>query len=137
MKSLTGVAVITTAALVIAQDPPPGAAVEGTVVNSATGAGIDGASVVFFGNQSNRHNAKTDAVGHFKITDMAPGNYRANVEKDGFAPPAVDLASFLLNHGLHVAAGPDPVKVGESGRRLGGDCYAIVYLNHAVMILPL
>src|ERR1700732_3896955 len=95
----------------IAQDTPSSGAVEGTVVNAVTGAGIGGASVVLFGGPSHRYQATTDAVGHFKITDIAPGSYRTNVEKDGFAPPALDLASFLLGPGLRVAAGKDPVKV--------------------------
>jgi protocatechuate 3,4-dioxygenase beta subunit len=33
------------------------------------------------------------------------------VEKDGFAPPALDLTSFLSGSGLRVAPGNDPVKV--------------------------
>jgi hypothetical protein len=110
----TGVAVLIAAgffaAFSAAQDAPPGGAVEGTVVNSVTGAGIDGASVVLFGSQSTRYKATSDAAGRFKITGIAPGSYRTNVEKDGFAPPAFDLGTFL-NSGLRVASGSDPVKV--------------------------
>jgi len=95
----------------LAQDAPPGGAVEGTVVNSATGAGIGGASVVLFGDQSRRYQATSDAVGHFRVTGMVPGSYRANVEKDGFASPALDLASFLSSSGLRVVSGIDPAKV--------------------------
>ncbi len=100
---------IAAAAFLIAQDPPPGGAVEGTVINSVTGAGISGASVTFAASQSNRYQATSDVAGHFKITGMAPGNYRTSVEKDGFAPPTIDL-SFLTGAGLRVDSG-EPVKL--------------------------
>ncbi|HEY7335650.1 MAG TPA: carboxypeptidase-like regulatory domain-containing protein [Bryobacteraceae bacterium] len=99
------------AALSIAQDAPVGGSVEGTVVNSATGAGIAGASVTFFGGPSSRYQATSDAVGRFKITGIAPGRYRTNAEKDGFASPAIDIAAFLSNPGISIAASPDPVRV--------------------------
>ena len=92
----------------VAQDTP-GGTVEGTVVNSATGAGIAGASVVLFASQSARYQTTSDALGHFKITGMAPGSYRTNVDKDGFAPPR-DF-NFLSNPGFRVASGTDPVTV--------------------------
>ena len=92
----------------VAQDTP-GGTVEGTVVNSATGAGIAGASVVLFASQSARYQTTSDALGHFKITGMAPGSYRTNVDKDGFAPPR-DF-NFLSNPGFRVASGTDPVAV--------------------------
>ena len=75
------------AAFLAAQTPSPGGAVEGTVVDSVTGAGIGGASVTLVGRPSARYQATADAVGHFKITGITPGNYRAAVEKDGFASP--------------------------------------------------
>src|SRR5216684_3864980 len=82
----------------VAQDSPSGGAVEGTMVNSVTGAGIGGASVVFFGGQSHRYQATTDAVGHFKITDIAPGSYRTNVREGWFLASSTgsQLFSFRL-----------------------------------------
>ena len=99
------------AALSIAQDAPSGGAVEGTVVNSVTGAGIEGASVVLAGNKSGRYETKSDAAGHFRITGVAPGTYRPDVKKDGFASPTFDLSVLLSNPGLRVTADSDPVKV--------------------------
>ncbi|HEY6344164.1 MAG TPA: carboxypeptidase-like regulatory domain-containing protein [Bryobacteraceae bacterium] len=94
----------------VAQDQPSGGAVEGTVINSATGAGVDGASVVF-SNQSDHYDSRADAVGHFKITGMTPGNYRANAGKEGFAPLLDDLAPSLSSQGYRVVSSPDPVRV--------------------------
>jgi hypothetical protein len=116
MKLTWAVILATAAAFSSAQDAPPGGAVEGTVINSATGAGVDGASVVFFGNQTNRYNAVADALGHFKITGMAPGNYRAQAEKDGFTAVLEGFAPFLSSQGLRlpgyrVESGPEPVRV--------------------------
>ena len=102
---------VVTGTLLVAQNPPPGGAVEGTVINSATGAGISGALVTFFGGPSARYNATSDAVGHFKISGMTPGTYRASAEKDGFSTLALDIASFLSNPGFRVTAGPDPLRV--------------------------
>ncbi|MBZ5632172.1 MAG: carboxypeptidase-like regulatory domain-containing protein [Acidobacteriia bacterium] len=89
----------------------PGGTVEGVVINSVTGAGIAGASVVLIANRSTRYETTSDAAGHFKITGMAPGSYRADVKKDGFAPPSFGLNSLLSNPGLRVASDRDPVKV--------------------------
>ncbi len=114
MKSIRVAVLIATgsfAAFSTAQDAPSGGAVEGTVVNSVTGAGIAGASVVLAGNKSGRYEATSDAAGHFKITGVAPGNYRPDVKKDGFASPAFDLSALLSNPGLRVATDRDPVKV--------------------------
>jgi Carboxypeptidase regulatory-like domain len=106
---LTPIAVLVAAATFsAAQDPPPGGAVEGTVVNSVTGAGISGASVTLLGSGSVHYATKSDAAGRFKITGMSAGDYRAVAHKDGFAPP--DLRS-LLHSGLHVTSATDAVKV--------------------------
>ena len=98
------------AAFSVAQNAPSNGAVEGTVVNGATGAGIEGASVVLTAPRSARYEATTDAAGHFKITGMTPGTYRTSADKNGFASPPPDLST-LLNSGLRVAAGGDPLKV--------------------------
>jgi hypothetical protein len=58
---------------------------EGLVVNRITGTGIAGANVTFYTPQAVRYQATTDASGAFKIDQMERGEYRAVVEKDGFA----------------------------------------------------
>jgi hypothetical protein len=78
MKLVTAIVLVSAATLLVAQDAP-GGAVEGTVVNSVTGAGINGASVILFGGPSSRYNATTDAVGHFKTFALAAGGPRLRV----------------------------------------------------------
>ena len=105
------IAIESFAAFLVAQDAPPGGTVEGTVTDSVTGAGIGEASVVLAGNKSGRYETKSDAAGHFKITGIAPGSYRPDVKKDGFASPTFDLSSLLSNPGLRIASRSDAVKV--------------------------
>jgi len=120
--------------LAFAQDHLPAGAVEGTVVNTATGAGISGASVTLHGNRSTLSAATSDAAGHFKITGVPPGEYFTTANKDGFAFSAPDLRSLLTNRGIHVAAAGDPVKVeikltpfdSIRGRVLGPDAKPLV-----------
>jgi len=98
------------AAFSVAQDAASSGAVEGTVVDSVTGAGVAGAAVVLTAPRSARYETTTDAAGHFKIAGMSPGSYRASAEKDGFASPPPDLR-LLLSSGLRVVSGSDPVKI--------------------------
>jgi hypothetical protein len=86
-----------------------GGSVEGTVINSVSGAGIGGASVTLFA-QPNRYKATSDATGHFKITGITPGNYRASAGKDRFGADVSDF-TFLSNSGLKIGSEPDPVRV--------------------------
>jgi Carboxypeptidase regulatory-like domain len=114
MKSIRVAVLIATgsfAAFSAPQDAPSGGAVEGTVVNSVTGAGIAGASVVLAGNKSGRYEATSDAAGHFKITGVVPGTYRPDVKKDGFATPTFDLSTLLSSPGLRVTSDRDPAKL--------------------------
>jgi hypothetical protein len=98
-------------AFLAAQDAPPRGTVEGTVVNSVTGAGIGGAQV---GLSPDRYTAgygtTTDVAGRFRITGMAPGSYLIGAKKDGFGGSGPD-DSFFSNSELHVASGGEPVKV--------------------------
>ncbi|HEY6346804.1 MAG TPA: carboxypeptidase-like regulatory domain-containing protein [Bryobacteraceae bacterium] len=113
MKTLTVGAVMAAATLLTGQDAPTGA-VEGTVINPVTGAGIAGARVVFSSGPRSQFESTSDATGHFRIAGMAPGTYRPSAEKDGFAsPPPLDLnpLNSLLVSGVRVAAGPDPLKL--------------------------
>jgi len=59
--------------------------VEGVVVNPVTSAGVVGANVTFYTPQAVRYQGTTDASGAFKIDQMDLGEYRAAIEKDGFA----------------------------------------------------
>lgn len=104
--------VLAAAALALAayaQDAPAGK-VEGTVLNTATGAGVAGARVVLSGNQKTRYEATSDPAGQFQIGGVAAGTYRASAEKDGFASSPFELSSFL-NSTWSVESGPDRVKV--------------------------
>ncbi|HEV2175097.1 MAG TPA: carboxypeptidase-like regulatory domain-containing protein, partial [Nitrospira sp.] len=55
------------------------------MVNTVTGNGVAGANVTFYTPLAVRYQATTDASGAFKIDQMDLGEYRALVEKDGFA----------------------------------------------------
>jgi hypothetical protein len=66
-----------------------GAVLEGSVVNSVTGAGIDGAKIVFLGGKGMK-DTTTDASGNFRVAAMPPGNYSVVAQKNGFffIPPS-------------------------------------------------
>jgi hypothetical protein len=106
-----GASVAFLAGRLTAQAPPASGAVEGTVVNSVTGVGIAGASVNLNGGPSARYQGTSDAVGHFKITGVSPGNFRASADKDGFASPPPENPFVLMKPGLRVGTDSDPVKV--------------------------
>lgn len=66
----------------------PGGVVEGVVLNRATGAGIDGASVTLFTHQASTfpdtlHRALTDSSGSFRMQGISQGKYSVLLEKDG------------------------------------------------------
>ena len=74
-----------------AQEKGKTAVVEGTVVNSITGAGIEGATVLL--NAPHQYQATTDAKGVFQINAVDPGDYRVIAAKIGFT--AQSPVSFL------------------------------------------
>jgi hypothetical protein len=100
MKLVRVGVLISAAVCSVAQNAPAGGTVEGTVLNSVTGAGIDGAMVTLFG--ATKYQTKSDVAGHFKITGITPGNYRTTVDKDGFWQTQLDLGSFLSSPGLRI-----------------------------------
>jgi hypothetical protein len=102
MRLVPLAALLAAGPITLAQNPPAGGTVEGTVVNSVTGAGIGGASVTLF--SGNQYQTTSDALGHFKITGIVPGGYRTSVGKDGFAPLAL-----FSNPEVRVTASSDPV----------------------------
>ncbi|MEO8100862.1 MAG: carboxypeptidase-like regulatory domain-containing protein [Acidobacteriota bacterium] len=106
-------------AALVAQYTPASGAVEGTVVNTVTRAGIGGVTVVFATVQSNeegaapsRYEATSDAAGRFRIAAMAPGDYRASAEMEGFTSPmTIPDLSVLMNSVLRVTTGGAVLKV--------------------------
>jgi hypothetical protein len=82
---------------VVQLDAAQSRSVEGVVVNPITKAGIAGASVTFYTPQAVRYQATTDPSGAFKIAEMDLGEYRALVEKDGFAVLPTELLKVEMN----------------------------------------
>ena len=74
--------------IALAQDNPR--TLEGSVVNSVTGAGIEGAEVTLFKPKNKdleaTYRAVTDAAGSFSIAGMEPGAYSVLARKPGFIP---------------------------------------------------
>jgi Carboxypeptidase regulatory-like domain len=95
----TFLALILFAALAHAQT----AIVEGTVLNSATRAGVPEVKVTLWTPKGARYDATTDASGSFRIAGVQPGEYRSRYEKPGFAE--VD----------HPGFGQPPLRVGTAG----------------------
>ena len=80
--------------------------VEGSVLNSATHAGIGGVSVKLFTREGVRYETSTDASGKFTIVNMKEDEYSSTVERDGFAATE------------HNGLGPEP-RVRVSGKDPG------------------
>jgi hypothetical protein len=79
---------------------------EGSVVNSVTGLGIDGAKITLMSQGKGGigvKNSVTDAAGNFHISGLAPGNYRVFAEKTGLTTPSVPS--------LHIDAATDPARL--------------------------
>jgi Carboxypeptidase regulatory-like domain len=92
--------------IALAQDNPR--VLEGSVVNSVTGAGIDGAQISLIGKgKGGRKQSVTDATGNFHISGLTPGDYSVVVQKTGFffAPPSVYPN---VGASLHIASESDP-----------------------------
>jgi hypothetical protein len=88
-----------------AQDNPR--ILEGSVVNSITGAGIDGAKITLMGKgKAGVRDSITDATGSFHISGLAPGEYQVFVQKAGFSGPPN-----LPANSLHIGAGADPPRL--------------------------
>jgi hypothetical protein len=85
--------------------------VTGSVVNSATGAGIDGATVTLAPRSKNAftggsHRAVTDADGSFRISGVKPGEYASGAQKPGFLQPL----SFG-GRSIHIDQDPQPLRL--------------------------
>jgi protocatechuate 3,4-dioxygenase beta subunit len=81
--------------------------IEGSVVNSVTGAGIEGATVRLSANSAPLYQAMTDATGSFRIAGIKPGEYRTSAQKLGFFGPATPFLLFRGGTSIHVDAGKD------------------------------
>lgn len=69
--------------------PPRVATVDGSVVNTVTGRGIPGARVILRSEdtgQGTSYAEETDSNGHFRINDVAPGEYSITAERQKFFP---------------------------------------------------
>lgn len=81
--------------------------VAGSVVNSATGAGIDGATVALSSQKGERNEAAyravTDASGRFRIDGVKLGEYMPRARKPGFFAPI----STTFGQSIHIGAGDD------------------------------
>src|ERR1035437_1956081 len=64
--------------------------IEGTVVNSITGAPIPGVSVQIKSQGKTIQTTTTDALGAFRLGGVPDGRYNAEFNKRGFDPPARD-----------------------------------------------
>ena len=85
----------------LAQDNPR--VLDGSVVNSITGAGIDGAKITLMSQGKGGIGVKdsvTDAAGNFRIPGLPPGNYRVFGGKTGLTTPSTPS--------LHIDAAADP-----------------------------
>src|ERR1035438_797384 len=107
-----------------------GQTVEGTVVNSVTGAPVAGVAVQIGSPGKPFQMATTDAVGAFLVDGLADGRYSASFNKQGFSPPGPDEAArqpFLVRAGsaavrLQVRMTP---RGKVSGRVLDGDGHPV------------
>lgn len=85
------------AALVHAQ----GGAVDGSVMNTATGRGVKGAYVVVRGlaaeGPAETYICQTDAEGRFSVADVAPGRYQVETSRPGFQAKAPERAATAAN----------------------------------------
>jgi hypothetical protein len=95
----------------LAQDDPR--VLEGSVVNSVTGLGIDGAKITLLGGGKGgikNSDSVTDATGNFHISGLAPGNYQVFVQKSGFSsPPPVPPNPSASS--LHIDAATNPPRL--------------------------
>lgn len=97
------------AALAVSAQDAKTSIVEGSVVNSVTGAGIEGATIqllpTHFGKDTNQYRAVTDANGAFRIAGVKPGDYtQPFAQKTGFFNVSSPMFSGAA---IHVAAGAD------------------------------
>ncbi len=74
-----------------APNPSDQCSIQGVVVSAGTGEPLHKASVDAFPTENRRANdqpqgggAITDAMGRFEIKDLAPGNYRLSIERNGY-----------------------------------------------------
>jgi hypothetical protein len=81
-----------------------GQTVEGTVINSVTGAGIGGAKVVLQQGQTSAYSATADATGHFRIEGVKEGAYSARYTADRYF-------SNRRNAPIQFVAGTAPVRI--------------------------
>lgn len=65
--------------------PLTAASIEGRVTNSVTGEAVSGAKVRFLERRSHTFETVTDGTGGYRLTQLADGDYRGEVSKEGFS----------------------------------------------------
>ena len=85
---------------------------DGSVVNSVTGAGIEAARINLMGKgTAGFKQAVTDATGNFHIAGIAPGDYQVFLQKAGFSTPAPVYPNLLPPFSLHIDAATNPPRL--------------------------
>jgi hypothetical protein len=84
--------------------------VQGIVVDSKTGAPLQGVSVYFGTDKGPHYETETDPAGQFRIAGMANGDYGCHFEKSGYISRYSGTENSPLKP-VHVAAGQDPVRL--------------------------
>ena len=96
-----------------------GGTVEGTVVDSLTRGGIPAVTVELTaaGSRTAALHAVTDASGSFRITGVAPGDYVASFDKQGYGGP---FSAGGSARPVHIGANGGTVRLATQLTRLGG-----------------
>jgi hypothetical protein len=103
------------AAMWLGQQPPPqprAASVEGTVINTLNSKGVGSATVILRSQDSAQgasYAEETDINGHFRIGDVAPGEYSISADRQNFFPqpngaPGAPMQRFTVAIGEQVTS---------------------------------
>ena len=101
------------------------AVVTGSVVNSATGAGIDGANVTLSSKSKSNgfvlpaYHAVAETDGSFRISDVKPGEYMPMAQKPGFILPLTAMFGQPIRVGAGGDAPPVRLELTPPGRLRG------------------
>lgn len=83
--------------------------IEGSVVDSVTGAGLSDVSVYFGSEQGPHYDGVTDSAGNFQINGVKDGQYGSHFEKAGYIPQFSGSDSTLKP--VRIAAGQEAVRL--------------------------
>jgi hypothetical protein len=91
----------------LAQDS---ATIQGTVVDSFTGVGVQGVSVYFGSEHGAEYKTTTDSGGRFRIEGLKPGEYGSHFEKPGYIPQFSGVTNSTLRS-VKVSGDGNPVDI--------------------------